>query len=358
MKKKSLTINISTSTIIRTVLILLAVAFIYYILDIIVVLFISFIIISAITPIVDKLESKKIPRIISTVLIFFLVLFGFGYVLSLIIPIFISQFNLFIQRIPEYIETLSQNKVLKYFITPESINNFDYSKLLTENTLKVSSYLKDEARRLIYVAVMFSLSFYMTLQKNAIKNFVKIISPKTYEEYIVSLVLRIQYKMGKWLQGQLILNVIIGTSVYFILSFLEVPYALILAIIAGLFEFIPNIGPTFSTILAAGIALTDSPIKAIAVVISFIILQQLENHLIVPLVMRQAVGLNPVVIIIAIIVGIKLAWPIGAIIAVPFVTAMSEIVTDIIEPHKVKARYGFDFINLVRSKVDRRKKKR
>ncbi|MBD3300362.1 MAG: AI-2E family transporter, partial [Candidatus Moranbacteria bacterium] len=106
--------------------------------------------------------------------------------------------------------------------------------------------------------------------------------------------------------------------------------------------FIPNIGPTISTLLASVIALTDNPIKAVVVVIAFIILQQLENHLIVPMVMKQAVGLNPVVIIIALMVGIKLAGPIGAIISVPFVAALSEFVSDIMRPMKHKKRPGFN----------------
>ncbi|MBD3299939.1 MAG: AI-2E family transporter, partial [Candidatus Moranbacteria bacterium] len=231
-KNQEITVHISYTTLLRTALIVLVIFFVYHIFDIIITLFISFIIVSTISPLVDKLEDKKIPRIISTILIYILFFFGFGYILSLLIPIFIRQIDQFINRVPEYAETFSSSPFLKNFINKENFQNLDYQRIITQNTATLGGYIKNEAERLIYIAVMFSLSFYMTIQKNAVKRLSQILSPKPYEKYITSLVLRIQNKMGKWLLGQLALNLIIGSAVYVILYFLQVPYALILAIIA------------------------------------------------------------------------------------------------------------------------------
>ena len=121
------------------------------------------------------------------------------------------------------------------------------------------------------------------------------------------------------------------------LYFLGIPYALIIAVIAGILEFIPNIGPTIAAVLAALVAFTINPVKAIIVVVAFIIIQQLENHFIVPLIMKRAVGLNPVVVIVSLLIGAKLGGPAGAVMAVPIATALSVFVGDLFEKRKPQA---------------------
>jgi predicted PurR-regulated permease PerM len=145
------------------------------------------------------------------------------------------------------------------------------------------------------------------------------------------LIARMQEKIGRWLRGQLLLSLIIFLMTYAGLTILGVRYALVLALFAGVTELIPYIGPFIGLVPALFIALTQSPIVALGVLVLYIIIQQLENYVIVPKVMQRAVGLNPIVIIVAMLVGAKMAGILGIILAVPVATALSVAVGDLFE---------------------------
>ena len=143
--------------------------------------------------------------------------------------------------------------------------------------------------------------------------------------------------MGRWLQGQLLLMLIIFALDYAGLLLRKVPYALTLALLAGLLEIIPYIGPMISAVLALIFGFFISPLVGLLAFAWFAIMQQIEGNIIVPLVMRKAVGLNPVVVIVALLIGAKLAGVVGIIISVPRATVFSEIVNDLTrapEPEK------------------------
>lgn len=331
-------INISTSTIIRTILIVLAFFFLYYIIDILFLLFIAFVIVSAVAPLVDKLEKLKVPRFLAAGLVFVSFFFLFGFLLSLIIPPVVKETGQLIEQLPRHLSNLSHSAWgSAWFGLEENGEGMagNLKELLGNNFSGVFfSKAGSFVLRIIYFAVVFSLSFYMTIQKNALKKIIETMAPKEYQEYIHSLLIRIQEKMGRWLTGQLILNFVIGGMVYLALYLLGVPYAPVLALAAGLLEFIPNIGPTLATIFATLVALTVSPVMAILTIVAFVTIQQLENHLIVPLVMKQAVGLNPIVIILSLLIGVRLGGPLGAIMAVPFATALSVFLGDLFSEDK------------------------
>ncbi|MBU4332000.1 AI-2E family transporter, partial [Patescibacteria group bacterium] len=143
-----------------------------------------------------------------------------------------------------------------------------------------------------------------------------------------------QKKIGSWLRGQVILMIIIGILSYIGLLILGVRYALLLALFAGLMEIIPYIGPIFGAVPAVFIALTQSPIKGLLVIVLYLIIQQLENNLIVPKIMKRAVGLNPIVVILVILIGGKIAGIVGALIAVPVATAFSVMLKDFLDLRK------------------------
>ena len=135
--------------------------------------------------------------------------------------------------------------------------------------------------------------------------------------------------MGYWLQGQFILMLIVFLIDYIGLLIIGVPYALILALIAGLLEIVPYIGPIISAVLAFAITFLHDPVTGFVVLALFALVQQLEGYVIAPLVMKKAVGLNPVVVILALMIGAKLAGVTGIIIAVPVATAIGEVVNDL-----------------------------
>ncbi len=331
------TIDISAGTIYRTIFIVLVLIFLYYVADILLIIFISFIIVSTISPLVDKLEKKKIPRSVSTVSIYAVALFGFGYLISLAVPPLISQSRGLLEHLPQYWSNIAASSWAKHLFNVDETAGIPDKQIFQVIGEKLSfsqgffSKAGSLLIRFIYFAVIFSLSFYMTMQKDALKKGIKMLVPQKHKRYAVYLADRIQEKMGHWLQGQLVLNVVVGGLIYLALFLLGVPYALVLALIAGFLEFIPNIGPIIATIFATVVALTVSPLVAIMTVTVFIIIQQLENHFIVPLVMKKVVGLNPVVVITVILIGFKLGGPLGALMAVPITTALSVFIKDLLD---------------------------
>jgi predicted PurR-regulated permease PerM len=173
------------------------------------------------------------------------------------------------------------------------------------------------------------LSFYFAVQERGIEEFLRIVTPIAYEDYIVGLWYRTKHKIGRWMQGQFILGLLIGVFTYLGLTLLEVPYALVLSIIAGLFEIIPLFGPVLSALPAVAFAFVSGgfPLAGMVVVL-YLIIQQFENHLIYPLVVTQVVGVPPVMVILSLVVGLKLAGFFGVLLAVPFAALLQEIIAD------------------------------
>jgi len=146
---------------------------------------------------------------------------------------------------------------------------------------------------------------------------------------LISKINKIEYRLGGWIRGQVLLCTMIGIACYVGLRLLGIEYALPLALIAAVLEIVPVIGPIISAIPAVIIAYVTSPSLAIAVIALYTLIQQLEYHLIVPSVMKTAVGLKPIVTIIALMVGGKLLGIAGAVLAIPILIVIMELSEEI-----------------------------
>jgi predicted PurR-regulated permease PerM len=173
------------------------------------------------------------------------------------------------------------------------------------------------------------LSFYLAAQERGIENFLRLVSPLEYEPYIIDLWERSQQKLGRWFRGQILLGAIVGVMIFLGLTILGVNYSFILALIAAIFEIIPIVGPVLAAAPAIIIALLQAPQIALLVVVLYIFVQQIESHLMVPIVMRKVVGLSPLVIVLALLVGAKLGGILGILLAVPVTAVLAEFIDDI-----------------------------
>jgi predicted PurR-regulated permease PerM len=166
-------------------------------------------------------------------------------------------------------------------------------------------------------------SFYFAVIETGVDDFIRVISPKKHQAYLVDLWRRSQHKIGLWMQGQLLLAVIIGVLVYLLLTIFGVPHALVLAVIAACFELIPVFGPILAAVPAVIIAFGT----LIAGV--YLMIQMFENHLIYPLVVTRVVGVPPLLVILALIIGGELAGFLGVILSVPVAATIQELAKDI-----------------------------
>lgn len=145
--------------------------------------------------------------------------------------------------------------------------------------------------------------------------------PEEYREKTRLTIHLVEEKLGAWLRGQIVLSLAIGVITWIVLQAMGIPYAVPLAILAGFLEIIPTLGPIIAAIPAVIVGFAISPVMGIAVLIAYAAIQIAENNILVPKIMQKAVGLNPVVILIAILIGAELLGVVGALLSIPFVSA-------------------------------------
>ncbi|OGZ96787.1 MAG: hypothetical protein A2847_00925 [Candidatus Sungbacteria bacterium RIFCSPHIGHO2_01_FULL_50_25] len=329
------TISISTETLFRVLMVAAVIVGIFIVKEVVIALFLAIIIASAIEPGVLWLKARKVPRLLAAVLIYLGVLFVFLTVIYLVVPLLYEEalhlaatYSLIKQNVLSGIQGFSSFPLLSYIT--ESLTNvlFVPSEYLT----KFQGGIFDVAQAAFGGVLTFFLaavfSFYLVTQEGGIEQFLRLITPVKYEEYVIDLWQRSQKKLGRWLRTQMLLGAIVGILIFFSLTFLGMENALLFAALAGFFEIIPVAGPILAAVPAVITAFLQDPQYALWITLIYIGVQQIESNVIVPVVMRQAVGLSPLVVLIALAVGAQLGGIIGIILAVPITVIVAELVSD------------------------------
>lgn len=292
--------------------------------DILIALFLALIISAALDPIVSWLEKRKIPRILSTLVLYIILIFLIALIAYVVIPIALAEFNTFLSSLDRYSGTLFD------FIDTSGLIDSVNKALgqITNVLLSGSTSLLEIGTKflgsLTTALSVFVLSFYLTVGKDGVEKFLITILPSAYENKTIDLYYRIKQKIGRWLAGQVVLSFGVGLLVFLGLWVLGVKYSLLLGIVAGIFELVPYVGPIFSGSLAVLVGLTTSTALAFYALILFIIIQQLENNILVPLVSKLTTDLSPVVILIALLIGAQVFGFVGLILAVPAAVLFQE----------------------------------
>lgn len=314
-------IDISWKTVLFISGFILLVWIILQILDILLLFFVGFIFMSALSPLVEKLASWKVPRVLAVILILLAVIAVIvGGVVFGVTPLVIQTSSLF-QKFSDMASWLLQS------------NHVDLTMVQQELT-KLSSQAIDITvgifQNFISLVSVLVVTVYMLLDKEKLENYSTAFFG-IHQEKAKRILQMIEEKLGAWMRGQVILSFLIGVSVYIGLTILGIDGALPLAIIAAFLEVVPVIGPIISAIPAVMIALTISPMMAAVVVGLYVVIQQLEGHLLVPQVMKRAVGLNPLLVILAISVGGRLLGIGGALLAVPLAVVIQLLLQEVLE---------------------------
>ncbi len=340
--KKVQTISISPGTIFRIVFVILALLFLFLIRDVIVIFLFALIIASAIAPAVNLLEKLKIPRVIGALLIYIVVIGALGFLISLAVPSIAKEIKDLSSNLPSYISFLSdkfesiQRASSKYQDIIIQFQGFlsSMGDLLRKSASNLFSTAINVFGGIFSLLLILVISFYLSVQKRGVQHVITSIVPHEHRDYILSLWERSQRKLGRWLQGQLFLGLLIGVLVYIGLSFLDVKFALLLAVLAGVLEIFPYIGPVIAAIPAIILGFLQAPVLGFWVLVLYVVIQQMENHLIVPLVIGKIVKLNPVAVILALLVGGRLGGLTGMILAVPLAAVLAEFLRDLVKKRK------------------------
>ena len=274
IKKNPINVNITFSTIIKATIFFIFLFLIKELKDLILVFLTAIVLASSMEPFIKMMEKIKFPRLFSVSIVYVFLIAIIFWISILFIPALVEQINNFIRQIPVYMESLNtwldgmiDNKTVMYTIVDETRNRIagifsnvsDVSidgEVIKSNTKAFGGVIFGLFGGLLNFILVLVFSFYLAIQDHGIENFLKIITPVKYTKYALNLWKRTQKKISLWMQGQLALALIIGLITYLgLIIFFDFEHSLLLAVIAGLMELIPIIGPFLAAIPALVIAL-------------------------------------------------------------------------------------------------------
>jgi len=304
-------IEISHRTVVSTVILLIGLWVLFLVRQVIVEVFVALLIMTVLNPLVSKLSKYRIPRSVS-VLVVYLILFGIlSYTLASVASPLLEETSALINGFPEFMTSLGISAVVSNQILEQFISQIG---TLPAKAYRLTISLFSNVLSVVSVLVF---AFYFLSERERLDDQLAVFFGERKKQKIARAVDKLESQLGGWARGQFILMLVVGIFNYVGLKLLGIPFALPLAILAGLLEIVPYLGPIFAAIPAAIIGFATLPVIGVAVVSLAFLVQQLENYVLVPKIMQKSAGVNPVVTLFALAIGFRLAGVVGLLISVP-----------------------------------------
>jgi len=352
LEKNNVTsISITTGTIIRFFLVAVGFFLLWFLRDLLLVLLTAIMIASFVESSVPYFKKIKINRVLGVVIVYIITILSLALLFYLFVPLLITEIYNLSVFLSSY---MPDSSIINYFKNDafsgakDIINNLSHSLSLTALISTSNAFITNLSGgffqvltvafgSIFNVVLIVLISFYLSIQEKGIEKFLRIILPAEHEEYAVDLWERSRRKIALWMKGQMLLGILIAILTYLILSLLGVQYALLLAIIAGIMELVPY-GILVALVPAISFSyLSGGVSKALMVAGSYIILHQFEVFLFSPLIIKSVVGLSPLVVILAALIGFELGGFWGLVLAIPVAVFIMELMSDI-EKKKISSR--------------------
>lgn len=338
---KEIKISITPGTVFAT-LFIIAGAYVFWLLrDLALLVLTAIVIASAIEPGVVFLIRHHIPRFVAALLVYVSV---FGSVFALLyffFPPIIADAANFLSVMPKYLDTLNAASSFPNITgAADFIGGTSRTQSFVQTLFSLQSVFTATSGGVLQLFVTFFggifslvlvivLSFYFALQDTGVDDFLRMVMPVAYEEYSVDLWKRAQKKIGLWMQGQILLSVIVAILVYLGLLIIGIPYALLLSVFTAVAEIIPIFGSLIAGTAASVVGFSDGGLPLGLIVAGlFIVVNQFESNLIYPLIVKKIVGIPPLLVIVALIAGYTLAGFLGVLLSVPVAAVVLELITD------------------------------
>lgn len=327
-------------TVIIFVIAILGILFIYNILNILIVFILSFLLAYALHPVISLMNVRlKVPRGIIVVMVLIVFVALLSLLLYYLIPAIIGQINSFIGNTPQYLRTLQKFWSGLVESNPYLKRDFDFSSLSSQLGQRLSDTLQP---LVIAISSVFSfllefvlvlvIAFFSLTSPHKIRDAAIEVVPPKYREKVIDVGRKISVKIGGYLKGIIFSGVIVGLISYIGYAVLGVNFALTLGIVAGILELVPIIGPIIAGGAAVIVALFQEPILAFYVMIFAVLVQQFENHILVPNLMSKQVGLHPVTVIFVTLVMAKFLGIVGIFLAVPLAAIVKILIEELYIP--------------------------
>jgi predicted PurR-regulated permease PerM len=285
--------------------------------DIIIAFFVSILIATAVHPSVRALQRRGVPKAISAAVLLMVMFFAVASLIASVTPLVIGQVNLLFTRLPKILEPFAL-----------SINVKDLASQIAPISTNIVKVAVNTFSGSVFVMTILFISFYIIVERDNLEEYLKLFL-KNNAKRAEDIITQIEIKLGYWVRGELLLMLIVGVMTYIGLILIGLDYALPLAVIAGFLELIPNIGPTLSSVPAILVGFSISPVHGLLTIALYVLVQQLENNLIVPQIMRKTIGLHPVITIIALMIGFRVGGALLAILSLPIVLVIQVLIQEL-----------------------------
>ncbi len=306
------------------------------------VLLIGIVLSLGIEPIIAFLSEKlKIGRVMATATVFIVGILTLALVAYIALPILIGEFAGFLAKLNQILPSLPAS-LTSMSITSVQSGISKVSGFLASINLSFSATFLAILQNIVFIFSTIIVTLYLSMEKNGADRMLQIILPEKYEKDVVSIFRGFEKKMRRWLATQFALSLFVGVMVFLGMFLIGVKYPAILGLLAAILEIVPIIGPVITGALAFVVAAGDSVALAIYAVIFFVLIQQLENHVLVPLLMGKSMKVHPVVVLVSILAGSEVAGFTGIILSVPIAVLVQEIFNYLAEKRSKKLELSIE----------------
>ncbi len=332
---ESRVLDISWGSILKIAIALLAFYILFLIKDILIWILFAVIISILFNPAIDFL-GRFVPRVLAAVLVYVTIFGILGIMIYLVAPIFFTEIQQFSQSFPEYFERVSPTL---RGLGIKAFESFDaFTKTIEDNLARASSNIFTAIGAifggLFSTITIFSIALFLSLEEKGLERVIKVLTPKRYEGVVLSLWERSQKKVSGWFGARILCSLFVGLMTYVTCYVLNIDYAVSFALFAGVFNFIPFVGPVLAGAIIAIIVAVDSWLKGVFFIIATILIQQIEGNILSPVLTKKLIGLPPALVLIAVIVGGKLWGLMGALLAIPIAGILFEFLRDFLKKKK------------------------
>jgi len=341
---RNITITVSGATVAKIAVIGFLFFALFILRELLLIALAAVVIASAIEPAVKFFGRYNVGRILAVIVVYLVSAAIVASVFSLFLPLFLQETSDLLSSLPTYLPKAQETGAVaakSLSIDAQAVADFSNNVAIPELVKNVRDALSSINEgfwqtvatvfgNVVSFILVLVLSFYLAVQEDGVVNFLRVIAPLRHKNYVLNLWRRSQEKIGLWIQGQLLLCILVGILVYLCLSIFNVPHALAFGVMAALLELIPVFGPIIAAIPASILAFTEGGVPLGLIVVGiYLLIQQFENHLFYPLVVKKIVGIPPLIVIFALIAGAKLAGFWGILLAVPVSVVLMEYFNDL-----------------------------
>jgi predicted PurR-regulated permease PerM len=336
--EKNQVLEISWGTIIKVFIAIVILYFIYIAREIVVWFFFGLAISILLEPAVNFLKKLWIPKMLAIIMVYLSVLGLLGLLIYLAAPVFVIELKEFSSYLPDYFNKI--NPLLQQL-------GIDFSQSFSDITKSLVGSLEQSSKGIMNALIAFfgglastvvilTISFFLSLEGNGTERFLAFVSPQKYQEYIVNFFEKAQTKVAGWFGARIMACLFVGLASFIIFYIFNIDYSFLLALLSGVLNFIPYIGPLITAILLVVFIMASSGswILTFYILLAIWVIQAVENNIITPFLMKKMIDLPPVLVLISLLLGAKIFGFLGTIFIVPIAGIIYEFVKDILEKQK------------------------